>query len=385
MLAVVAIYIIQNMPIWSMITKSVSPMVIQWSYWGLIVILIQYCLPKTHNVGKLSKQHHVLLWAFNIGAFFIVTNLVAGVMLGFGKSPYNHSLSGMALNALTIGIPLVGREVIRAYNVNVFCRKDQLKPFVIIVIVMTLTQISFSRWVGVTSLEQFTILCAEQILPRLCENILATYLVMYGGVKASVLYLGMITGFEWLAPILPNVDWLVKGIIGMLVPVIGTTFLIKSYFKVIHHKKVREEEKENMWTFIPTALLAILLIWFTAGLFPIYPSAIATGSMKPMIDPGDVILVEKIKDKEQLERLKAGDIIQFRRDTILITHRIVEVLDADGLKEYRTKGDNNSSEDTRLVKMEEVKGIYRNVIPKIGWPTLVFKSRKADVQGQVEF
>ncbi|MGL4344442.1 MAG: signal peptidase I [Cellulosilyticaceae bacterium] len=374
-------YILQS----TQLVAGINTAGVQWVYWGVVIILIGVGIPKVHGIGKRSKQHAILIWAFNIGAAYIVINLVAGVLLGFGKSPYNHSIQGIVMNSLTVAIPLVAREMVRAYSVNVFCRKEKMRPFVMIILVMTLTQISFARWLSVTSLEKFTILCAEQLLPRLCENILATYLVMYGGVKSSIVYLGMVSGFEWLSPILPNIDWLVKGIIGMLVPVIATVLVVKHYLKVTHHKLAREEEQENMWTFIPTALLAIGLIWFTSGLFPIYPSAIATGSMEPMIKPGDVILVEKISDVEDLNQLQVNEVIQFRRDDILITHRIVEIIEVDGRKEYRTKGDNNSAEDSRLVKMEEVKGRYKACIPKIGWPTLMFKQDRQVEREEVEF
>ena len=63
--------------------------------------------------------------------------------------------------------------------------------------------------------------------------------------------------------------------------------------------------------------------------------------------------------------LKEGDVIQFKRDNILISHRITELVydEEQGLL-FRTKGDNNSSEDSELVKPQDLKGTIEYVVPK---------------------
>ena len=66
--------------------------------------------------------------------------------------------------------------------------------------------------------------------------------------------------------------------------------------------------------------------------FPVYPSVIATGSMEPMIKPGDVILVDKATSIEEIYSLREGDVIQFSRDAILISHRIIEIVEEEGVK-----------------------------------------------------
>ena len=135
-----------------------------------------------------------------------------------------------------------------------------------------------------------------------------------------------------------------------------------------------------------TAIISIALIWFVVGVFPIVPSVIVTGSMQPLIYPGDIVLLEKVTSEEQIRSLESGDIIQFKRDEVLITHRIIEVID-DGLGNltYRTKGDNNSAEDSRLVDPNDVKGILVKVVPKVGYPTLLIKGRTQVDYDEIEF
>lgn len=380
----IGFYSLQNSPMWKVLREKVGTAWIEWLFWAIIIVLVLYVFPKVKDIGRKNKQHHVIFWAFNIGVAYVIANIAVGVMFGFGKSPYNHSLKGIVLNLLSVGLVVVGRELTRSYLINVFYNKKREITLVMVILFMTATQISFSRVVGIKDLETFTIFCAEYLLPRLSENLLVTYLVMYGGVKSSLVYLLFVNGFEWLSPILPDIEWLIKSIITMSIPVGGTLFVMKEYLVVTKQVK-KSHEQENLWTLIPTAIVAVGIVWFTVGVFPIYPSVIATGSMEPMIKPGDVILVNKISEEEQLKALSEGDVIQFQRDDILITHRIIEIEEDEGMTVYRTKGDNNSGEDRRLVKQEEVKGTLAGIVPKIGWPTLWLKTERSSVPEDIEF
>ncbi|WP_162148678.1 signal peptidase I [Clostridium bornimense] len=85
---------------------------------------------------------------------------------------------------------------------------------------------------------------------------------------------------------------------------------------------------------------------------------IVTPSMKPTINPGDMIFVKKT-DADKLEK---GDIITFNKDNIVATHRIEEISDDSII----TKGDNNNLEDTPINKSDVI-GKFVFSIPKIGY------------------
>lgn len=383
-LFVISMYIAKYTSILRFIDSTLLQYWILPGAWLIVIILLYTKLPRIHGVGKLKFNSIVYMWAFNCGVAFVGISLLGGVVQGFGKSPYSHSLKGILMNCFLAGTALVGREQIRAYLVNTFGKRTP-KVIYLVILFMAFTNIN---WWGSNSFQDFkstTIFLAEQVGPELFENILATYLVLYGGPLASSIYLGMVEAFEWLFPILPNLDWLAKCIIGVSVPLVAMIFVSSHYLKLTKAEKSYTDKEESLWHWLPTAVICIVWIWFTVGVFPIYPSAIATGSMEPMIYPGDVVLVDKMDRIEELEALKVGDVIQFKRDTILINHRIIEIVEEDGQKLYRTKGDNNSAEDRELVKMEDVKGTIIHVIPKLGWPTLIFKSDNLDILSQVEF
>ena len=85
---------------------------------------------------------------------------------------------------------------------------------------------------------------------------------------------------------------------------------------------------------------------------------ILSDSMKPAMDPGDVIFIKKIN----VDNLKVGDIITFQKEEFIATHRIIKFED----KSIITQGDNNNLADDPLTK-ENVIGKYIFKVPKIGY------------------
>lgn len=100
------------------------------------------------------------------------------------------------------------------------------------------------------------------------------------------------------------------------------------------------------------------------------PLVVLSGSMSgdapDHIEVGDLIFV----DKAEPEELKVGDVIAFMEkegSTTVVTHRIIAVETAeDGLIQWQTKGDANPSADQRPVHQNNLVGIYRFRIPKVG-------------------
>lgn len=96
---------------------------------------------------------------------------------------------------------------------------------------------------------------------------------------------------------------------------------------------------------------------------------IVTESMVPTINVNDAIIVKRVKNNT----LDIGDIITFSSNDVYfngltVTHRIVgKKLDVDGNYIYRTKGDNNSLEDTALVNLNSIYGKVVLRVPKIGY------------------
>lgn len=98
----------------------------------------------------------------------------------------------------------------------------------------------------------------------------------------------------------------------------------------------------------------------------VFPMIVLTDSMYPVIESGDLILCHTL----EAEEVKVGDVITFYdpmgNGTSVVTHRVLEIVDDNGEIAFRTKGDNNNAEDTALVPAENLIGIYKSRIPKVG-------------------
>ncbi|MGI1659191.1 MAG: signal peptidase I [Desulfitobacterium sp.] len=339
----------------------------------LIIGALVWFFPAVRPTGKLKTRGSLYFWSFCFAFIMIVVQVLAGLVDGLGKSPYDHSAFGLISNVLIVGSVLVGRELARHYLVNSITREENYRVFLAVTILMTIISFPITKYSGLISYEEIAKFLAQLLVPEFTKNLLATVLVFYGGPLASIIFIGTLEAFHWLSPILPDLKWITAALVGILTPV----FLL-SYVQIIYEDETRKrrrdkEQEENPLSWIITTLISIGIVWFSVGVFPIYPSVIATGSMIPMIQPGDVILVDK---KIDVMRLATGDVIQFRRDDILISHRIIEVIEKDGIKSYKTQGDNNSGPDRELVKPEDIKGSIIKVVPNVGWPTLLIKSDK---------
>ena len=91
------------------------------------------------------------------------------------------------------------------------------------------------------------------------------------------------------------------------------------------------------------------------------PFIVLSGSMESEIFPGDVAVTKEI----DTDKLKVGDVIAFKKGDIVITHRIVDIVDEKGTK-FVTKGDNNNVKDKDLVDPKNVEGIYMFKIKGLG-------------------
>ena len=75
-----------------------------------------------------------------------------------------------------------------------------------------------------------------------------------------------------------------------------------------------------------------------------------TGSMRPVLDEGSNGLRVSV---ESVDDIDVGDIVSFKKDNILIVHRIIEKgVDNEGVY-FITKGDNNPIDDGKI-RLEQI-------------------------------
>ena len=83
---------------------------------------------------------------------------------------------------------------------------------------------------------------------------------------------------------------------------------------------------------------------------------VVSGSMSGEIEVGQTIVIKSIKDENDL---KVGDIVTYKEDnSTIITHRIIEINEEKGQKEYVLKGDANNTHDIDPVHFDQMEGKY---------------------------
>lgn len=137
----------------------------------------------------------------------------------------------------------------------------------------------------------------------------------------------------------------------------------------ISHKIKNKKRTKKIVKFI---ILIILIVLFIVNLilsieeekhiFGIYMFNIVSESMEPTFYKDDLAVVKSCNTEE----LKEGDIITFKQEDRVISHRIEDITKEKGEVKFITKGDNNEVEDKEPVDMKNIYGKVVFVIPKVG-------------------
>jgi signal peptidase I len=110
----------------------------------------------------------------------------------------------------------------------------------------------------------------------------------------------------------------------------------------------------SLWIFLPWGFLG----W--------QPTLVTSGSMEPLVTPGDVVMIRPVAPEELLPNTV---VLYDRPDTGRVLHRILEQM-PDGT--FRTGGDANAVPDSAFVHLEDIKGAAVLAVPWVGRPSLWF-------------
>jgi len=368
-----AIYLLINLGLPHIgINSLIASYLVQPLLWVGLVFAIRR-LPGYRPLGKIGKKKDFVILGLGTALVQVVLYIIGGLFSGFGKSPYSFTPLGILENIFYVGSMLIGMELSRAWLITRFAKKHSFLVIILVTLLFTVISIPLVQITGF----KFQIESSNQVisywLPLLAENLAAGMLVMTAGAGASLAYRGLLAAFWWLCPILPDLGWALKGLIGTVIPVIGVVVINDFYaaqaVRVKSRKKMRSDALPTGWIF--TAITCVAILWFTTGVLPIKPSLIPSGSMVPVINPGDIVLIAPVKP----ELIKLGDIIEYKnaKEKINIVHRVIEIGGDAGSRYFITKGDANNSPDADPVSPEAVIGKEIFNIPKVGWISMGVK------------
>ncbi len=351
-------------------------------YWIGVILIALVLFPQVHSPGRLRSREQFRSTALAGSAIFLALRFGVGFLLqDIAATPYDLSPLGIIRNFFVFFPPLIARELIRAHTIATACRKKHSVGWIVgITVGFCLVGINFTKLSVLQSGKDWGAYLAGEFLPLVADNCLAAGLVFCGGAAASLTYFGSLSAFQYLFPFLPSLPWIGDCALGTLVPVFLLLAVLEQHRILSNGQPTRSQEP--MGPFIAALVLSVAFAWFVSGVFPIYPSVVLTGSMEPLIQPGDAVLIRKFSSEDEIYHLSKNDIINFKREDISITHRIVAVLyDESGNVSFQTKGDNNQSPDDIIVQPQDLNGIVENVVPKVGLPVLWLKQNEPVPEG----
>lgn len=332
-----------------------------------IILLIIYFWrkEKTRPETSLKELPFLKLMCIVASLFYMLSYVFLGFADGFGKNPFDTSLRGIITNIISFVPYMVLMEILRDRIVN---KSRNKKLFcVLIVVIFTLTSFSTSSYNSILTndVKKNTEFLCNGFFPKAIMNFTLTQLSIMGGFWTTIWLRLSFEILIYIMPILPNLKWITSAMLNTLFPIF-TISLIQSAVSKKDSRDRRRTARENPVVWMITYIASICIVWFSVGIFSIFPTVILTGSMEPIIYPGDAAILEKVKSKNEL---KVGDIIQFNAGNYFIVHRIISIEN----NKFKTKGDNNNAPDTNLVSFEQIKGKVLFQIPKIGKPVVYLR------------
>lgn len=377
---IILIYLIFSIFINKLIDLKTYNLFINPVFWLIISILIY--VQTGNNHGRFSKLNENEKTILITTLFYLIINFMSGLIFGYTSNPYSNKLVPFLTNFWQIVVVIMGIEYTRSYVIN---ENKSNKLFVILfTIVFILLEVNFSKFFSsINNREELFKYVSSTLLPLIFGNILYTYLTIKGSYKLVYIYRVIVEVTFLLVPILPNFDWFMIGIRGIVVPAI--IYLVLKYSS--NYKAVRTRsngrKKQNPLIYVPVFSIILIFVLFMAGIFIYEPIAVLSNSMNPVFYRGDVVIYRKV-DNNKLKNIKKYNIIVYSKDGQAVVHRVVDKYIKNGETYFITKGDANISNDLNPVSESQVIGVYQLSIKYIGYPSVwlnqIFNYEKPNVE-----
>lgn len=340
----------------------------------LLGVIAYFLLGFEKNKSRYNKDI-ILSLIIYITIYYISTYLF-GLFIGFSKNVYNFDFISIVNNIVPVIILIFVSEILR-YIINSKI-KDSYLLLGLSLIVFSMIDITFT--LNATNFGDFyTVLkvIGLFVLPSLGKNFLFTYLSVKVGFKPNMVYRYLMDIPKYILPIIPNFGAYVESIIYIAFPILVFVIIYNNLKKV--DRKVNriiksKKSKRTIITYYIIIPLLIITVALTSGYFKYQAIVVATGSMSPNINKGDVVVVKKLNDNE-IRNLKIGDILVFNRENKIVVHRIYKIYSSGDEIFFKTKGDNNNAPDSYLIEIHEILGVVKLKVRYIGYPTVALYER----------
>lgn len=331
---------------------------------GICLLIFKFVFGFEKSNFRSTKE--VLLDTMITVLAFMLIYYLFGLVIGFAKVGNYFTFEGIKNYILPIILNTIIKEILRF---NYLTKADGKKRLILLsIFVFIFVDIANNVYYGVfydaAHIFKFVALV---LLPSISYNIYATYTTINSGYKSVIIYAIVTTLYAYVIPIVPNASEYLTSIIKFLLPVL---LLYRVYNTIKNENDEKIERDYNKKDYIGlgiAAFIVIVLVYFSSGYFTYHAIAIATGSMYPNIKRGDIVIVKKTKD---YENIKEGEVIAYDYHNVLVIHRLSKKVKVDNEYFFYSKGDANENEDNYIIKQDMIEGTVKFRIPLIGMPTV---------------
>lgn len=351
--------------------------IVRPAVWGGLGLL-SFVLWRRVSDRPLAERTFVML-ALLAGGFSVSALICAGVLFGFGHSPYARDAVHMAENTWYLATFIFGLEMSRSYLMAVWSKINSGVAFTLVALIFAAVWLAPGQFENVLAGDENSLhTFGRTFMPGISESIMTTFLVSLGGPLPAFIYHMSLEGFRWLSPILPRLDWTVAAFIGTLTPAVAMLVVRDAYFGSQQAEAdataagdtpaegAKARGVSPLLLFVGAVVVGV--IWLNSGLFGVTPYLLSGPSMKPTFVPGDIVIAKSVDPED----VKIGDIIRIQTSQGFVVHRVVAIDHTPKGLQFTTKGDNNNVADSPVLQTQ-LHGKVVFDIPYVGWVPIKLK------------
>ena len=339
------------------------------NYYMVLFLIILLVIFKFVFGFEKDKSRYIRDIIINISIIYLISFIVYyifGIFIGFVRTENYLNFYGIT----HLIIPFIANIFIKEYLRFQFLKKTEKSKLLIVITCIVFILLDITRVLSIKSLtDNYStfIFIALRLLPIISNNIVCTYISLKSGYKPNIFWLLIAELYSIFLPFVPNTGLYIDSLIKLIFPFV---FMYNVYgFLAKREKNIPiSHMKKSAYIEIPVlAIFVFGLAYFVSGFFRYFAIAVATGSMTPNINVGDVVIVDQETD---YKKLKIGEVIAYKYDNVVIVHRLFDIAVIDDDYYFYTKGDANNKEDNYIIYPDTIIGKVNFRLPYVGLPTV---------------
>lgn len=325
-----------------------------------IVMIIRFGFMKDNNYVKGYVNRIVIasLMAFLIIIYFL--GIFVGFAKGYSLRQFDVLINGFVISTLTI----LSQELIR----YIIARNslDNKKAIIIYTILLIILNIIMQiNLFNLHDREEIFVFLSTVVIPQIALQMLLSYLTYKVSLVPGIIYRLSVTLYVYILPFVPALGNYLTAVLNVLLPYIIYHFSTKT-IKYAEKDKSYSRRVGSRMIAIPLICVLCVIVLLITGIFKYTMIAIGSNSMNPAYYRGDAVIFEKV----DIDEIKIGEVIAFKKKGVVITHRVIKKTGKGENTIFRTKGDANNAADNFDINASEYLGRVEYIAKYIGYPTL---------------